>query len=83
MPTKRKLILKPKAQKVAKIAGIILASLILILVIYIWNINDLKKLGYSEESAKKILLKFKKKEVIEIGKNKTQQPKISGHKYGF
>ena len=71
MPTKRKLILKPKAQKVAKIAGIILASLILILVIYIWNINDLKKLGYSEESAKKILLKFKKKEVIEIGKNRT------------
>ena len=71
MATKRKFKLKPPAIKALKIIGGIIIVLLAIFIFYRSNINDLKKLGYSETSAKTILFKFKKSDVIEIGKSKT------------
>ena len=81
MVTKKKFKLKPQALKIIKIIGLILAILIVILIFYLHNINELKKIGYSEKSAKNILLKFKKKEVIEIGKNKTLNKAFESEDY--
>ena len=71
MATKRRFKLKPEALNKLKIIGIVLGIVLAIFIFYRSNINDLKRLGYSEKSANKILLKFKKKEVSALGKNKT------------
>ena len=68
---KRKLRLKPSALRVLKIIGIIIFILVSLLVFYFVQVNDLKKIGYSRKAANQILIKFKKKDVIDIGKNKT------------
>ena len=71
MTTKKKFKLKQEAEKKIKVIGIVLGILLLIFIFYRSNINDLKQLGYSEKAANNILLKFKKKEIIMLGKNKT------------
>lgn len=71
MTTKKKFKLKPGIQKKLKIIGIILSLFIILIIIYAVNIHDLTKLDYSKKSAQKILLKLKKKDVVQIGKNKT------------
>lgn len=71
MATKRKFKLKPKAIKILKVLGIILAILLVILFIYRKNINSLKELGYSEKAANTILFSMKKEEVMLVGKSKT------------
>ena len=71
MTTKRKFKLKPKALKMLRIIGIILLIMLSIIIIYQINIRDLTKLDYSKDAAKTIIFKLKKKDVLEIGKNKT------------
>ena len=71
MVTKKKRKLKEKPIKALKILGIVLAILIVLFFIYRSNINSLKELGYSEKASNSILFKFKKGEVMLIGKNKT------------
>lgn len=71
MITKKKIKLKPPVIKILKIVGIVLGIILILFIFYFSNIRDLTKLGYSEKSAKTILLKLKKKDVLEIGKSKT------------
>lgn len=81
MALKKKFRLKPPAIKALKIIGTILIIILLIFIFYRSNINDLTKLGYSEKSAKIILLKLKKKDVIEIGKSKTLNAAFESEDY--
>lgn len=71
MVTKKKFKLKKPIIKFFKIIGIILGILLIVFLFYCSQINDLKKLGYSEKAAKNILVKMKKESVLEVGKNKT------------
>ena len=71
MSKKRKFKLKPEAVNILKKVGIVFAILLAIFIFYRHNINDLKKLGYSEKASNNILFKFKKSYVMDIGKNKT------------
>lgn len=68
---KRKLRLKPAALRVIKIVGIIFFIVLSLFIFYLVQVNDLKKIGYSKEAANQILMKFKKEDVLDIGKNKT------------
>lgn len=68
---KRKLKLKPPALKGLKIVGIITIILLAAFVFYLVQIEDLKRIGYSNKAANQILLKLKKKDVLDIGKSKT------------
>ena len=63
--------LKPKFQGVLKIIGVILCIIFAIFIFYRKQINDLKKIGYSEKSSNNILFSFKKDEVLSYGENKT------------
>ena len=81
MATKRKFKLKPKAQKSIKIIGIVLGIFLVIVIVYFANIKSLTKLGYSKEAAKNIIFKFKKKEVISLGKNKTLNKAFESDEY--
>ncbi len=68
---KRKFKLKPEAANLLKKVGIVFGILLAIFIFYRHNINDLKKLGYSEKASNNILFKFKKSYVMDVGKNKT------------
>lgn len=81
MTTKKKFKLKPEVEKILKITGIIIGIIIVLFIFYRSNINDLKRIGYSEEASKNILLKFKKKEVIHLGKNKTLNKAFESSNY--
>ena len=60
MPQKRvKLKLKSSARKPLIVIGIFVLIVIILLVFYFYRIGELKNLGYSEESAKSIIFKFK------------------------
>lgn len=73
MPTKtvKKLRLNKKTKRVLKILGIIVIITLGFFLFYRSNINDLKRMGYSEKAANNILFKFKKDYAIKMGKNKT------------
>ncbi len=71
MAVKKKVKLKPKALKSVKIVGIIISVILICFVIYFINYYALIKLDYSKEAAKNIMMKFKKQDVVKIGKNKT------------
>ena len=72
MPQKRvKLKLKSSAKKPLMIIGAILLIIVILLAFYFNRIGELKNLGYSEESAKSIIFKFKYSYVMDIGENKT------------
>lgn len=81
MQTKRKFKLKPKALKILKIIGIIIGIILIIFLFYEKNIHDLTKLGYNKKSSKNILLKFKKKDIVQIGKNKTMNKAFESNYY--
>ena len=68
---KKKFKLKPGIVKILKVIGIVLIVILILFIFYRSNINALKKIGYSEKASKNIIFKFKKKEVINLGKNKT------------
>lgn len=71
MTTKRKLKLKSPIIGILKVIGILLLIVLGCFILYRKQINDLKKIGYSELASKNILLKWKKEDVLEVGKNKT------------
>ena len=71
MATKRKLKLKSPIIGFLKVIGVILSILLGVFIFYRIQINDLKKIGYSEKASNSILIKFKKEDVLDIGKNKT------------
>lgn len=54
-----------------KVLGIICIIIFVVLAIFFFQINELKKIGYSSEASKNILLNFKKDYVLSIGENKT------------
>lgn len=67
----KKIRLKPKAVKILKVIGTVVLVCLFLLIIYFYNIGQLKSLGYSDLASRNILLKFKKKYVLSIGENKT------------
>ena len=71
MVTKKKVKLKAPVLNVLKVIGVIFIIILGVFIFYRVQINDLKKLGYSEKASKNILAKFKKDDVLNIGKNKT------------
>lgn len=71
MATKKKIRLKEQYIKILEVIGVIITIILGLFLFYRSNINDLKKIGYSEKASKNILIKFKKKEVLQLGKNKT------------
>lgn len=81
MVTKKKFKLKPLYVSILKVIGIILGILLVIFIFYRSNINDLKRIGYSEKASKTILLKFKKKDMLELGKNKTLNAAFESNDY--
>lgn len=81
MVTKKKIKLKPQFIKTLQILGIILIIILALFLFYRSNINDLKKIGYSEEAAKNILMKWKKKDVVALGKNKTLNKAFESEDY--
>lgn len=68
---KKKFKLKPEILRILKIVAVIILIFLVLIIIYNINIHDLTRLDYSKKSAQKILLTFKKKDVVQIGKNKT------------
>ena len=71
MVTKKKIRLKEPVINFLKVIGTILLILLICFIFYRKQINDLKKLGYSEKASKTILFKWKKEDVLKVGKNKT------------
>lgn len=71
MATKKKFKLKKEAVKILKIGGVIVCLFITIFVFFQVQIHELTKLNYSKNAAREILFRFKKKDVVKIGKNKT------------
>ncbi len=71
MTTKRKIKLKRPAIILIKTFSIILVILLLLLIFYNHEMNQLKVLGYSTYSSRKILFSFKKNDVISVGNSKT------------
>lgn len=81
MVTKRKFKLKSEVVRILKILGIILVIVLALFIFYRSNINDLKRIGYSEKAANKILFTFKKKQVSQLGKNKTLNKAFESEDY--
>lgn len=68
---KKKFKLKQSVLQKLKIVGIIIAIMIGIFCFYLYQLQGLKELGYSQEASQRILFQFKKKYVLSIGENKT------------
>ncbi len=81
METKRKIKLKPAARKISTIFGLILTIILLLFIVYEVNIHQLTKLGYSKDAAKSIIYKFKKKDVMQAGRNKTLNKAFESSNY--
>ena len=62
---------KPVFATVLKIVGFILFLLLSVYIFYRVQINDLKKIGYSEKASNVILFSKYKTKVMEVGENKT------------
>ena len=69
--TKRKYKLKEPYLGILKIVGVILLILLAIFLFYRYQINSIKKIGYSEKASNYILFHFKKDYVLQVGENKT------------
>ena len=78
---KTKIKIKPKALKILKIIGVIICLLLGVFLFYLKQINDLKKLGYSDKASNNILFSFKKDYVMSIGKNKTLNKAFESEDY--
>ena len=63
--------LKPKFVSLLKFLGIVICILLGIFIFYRKQINDLKKIGYSDKSSNNILFSLKKDYIVSIGENKT------------
>lgn len=56
---------------VLKVIGVVLCIFLAIFIFYRKQINDLKKIGYSEKASNTILFSFRKDEVLSYGESKT------------
>ena len=63
--------IKPVFATVLKIVGVILFLLLSVYIFYRVQINDLKRIGYSEKASNVILFSKYKTKVMEVGENKT------------
>ena len=79
--TKKKIKLKKPYIIVLRVILIVLLIIGLILGFYKYQIDSLKKLGYSYKASKNILFKFKKDYVIKIGKNKSLNKAFESSNY--
>lgn len=73
--------LKPGISKFLKVCGVILIIFIIGIIYYSSNVRDLTDLGYSKKAAKKIILEFKKKEIVQYGKSKTLNAAFESNDY--
>ena len=71
LKTKKKIKLKKTSAKILKVIGIIFLILLGIFCFYRYNVNELKKIGYSEDASKNIIFMLKKSYVLSVGENKT------------
>lgn len=78
---KVRLKLKSSARKPLVIIGAFFLVIIIVLAFYFNRIGELKSLGYSVESAKNIIFKFKYSYVMDIGENKTLNAAFSSADY--
>ena len=78
---KKKLKLKGPYVKLLKILGVICLILIVIFVFYRKQINEIKKLGYSEKASINILFKLKKDYILSVGENKTLNAAFESDNY--
>ena len=81
MATKRKLRLKSPIIGFLKVIGTLLLMVLGVFIFYRMQINDLKKIGYSEKASQNILFKWKKEDVLEVGKNKTLNKAFESEAY--
>ena len=78
---KVRLKLKSSARKPLIIIGTIFLVIMIVLSFYFNRIGELKSLGYSAESAKSIIFKFKYSYAMDIGENKTLDAAFSSVDY--
>lgn len=78
---KVRLKLKSSARKPLIIIGTIFLVIMIVLSFYFNRIGELKSLGYSAESAKSIIFKFKYSYAMDIGENKTLDAAFSSADY--
>ena len=69
--TKRKLKLREPVIQVFKYIGIVLAIILVVFLFYRYQLHPLLKLNYSEKASNNILFSLKKKDVLQVGENKT------------
>ena len=62
---RKRLKLKPKYEDILKKIGTVLVVFLVIFIFYRYQIHTIKKIGYSEKAANRILFKFKKNYVID------------------
>ena len=62
---RKRLKLKPKYEDILKKIGTVLVVFLVIFIIYRYQIHTIKKIGYSEKAANRILFKFKKNYVLD------------------
>lgn len=65
----KKIKVKPKFGLFLKILGVILCIILGIFLFYFKQVNDLKRLGYSEKAARNILFSFQKDYIMSVGEN--------------
>ena len=71
MAVRKRLKLRKPFLFIIRILGVLLVSILAFWLFYLYQINSLMNLGYSEIASKKILSESKKDFVISIGENKT------------
>ncbi len=69
--TRRKYKLKEPYIGILKVLGIILGIILVIFIFYRYEINNIKRYGYSERASNYILFHFKKDYIKTVGENKT------------
>ena len=67
----KKIKVKPKFGLFLKILGVVLCIFLGVFLFYYKQVNDLKRLGYSNMAAKNILFSFQKNYIMSVGENAT------------
>jgi len=79
--TKRKYKLKTPYIGALKILGIVVLIIFGIFIVYRYQINSIKRYGYSEKASNYILFNFKKSYIQEVGENKTLNAAFESNDY--
>lgn len=81
MVQKRKIKLKKPALVILGILGSIIVIFFVLFIFYMYQINSLKRLGYSSKASRNILFSFKKDYVVSVGENKTLNAAFESENY--